>query len=313
MNPRSAQSGLQFLSVAEAADRLGMSRIKIRDAAARGLIPSQRDNENRLRLDISDVGKGDLSGGKVDQAALMNLLFDEVEELSDDMHARLAEIDALRSIADRQADALDKAASQIEQDAADKARLSDLLERALAHLEGREGNDDNARLADVSGRALNALEATEDRLESSLSQNARFDALLERALEYAAAGKAAGETEAKAMGETADRALAMLDDVIGGAEKSHNATNRALQMLDVAIRDAEQSQQAVARTGDMLDRALQAGERLEGEIAERDRKIETKTATVEKVLEMSERAVALAGSNDASPRKRSFWQWLIGR
>ena len=292
MNPRSAQSGLQFLSVAEAANRLGMSRIKIRDAAARGLIPSQRDNENRLRLDISDVGKGDLSGGKVDQAALMNLLFDEVEELSDDMRARLAEVDALRSIADRQADALDNAASQIEQDAADKARLSDLLERTLAHLEGREGNDDNARLADVSGRALNALEATEDRLENSLSQNARFDALLERALEYAAAGKAAGETEAKAMGETADRALAM---------------------LDVAISDAEQSQQAVARTGDMLDRALQAGERLEGEIAERDRKIESNTATVEKVLEMSERAVALAGSSDASPRKRSFWQWLMGR
>ncbi|MEP6018872.1 MAG: hypothetical protein ABJ251_10380 [Paracoccaceae bacterium] len=313
MNPHSAQIGLQFLSVAEAANRLGVSRIKIRDAAARGLIPSQRDNENRLRLDISDVVKGDLSGGKVDQAALMNLLFDEVEELSDDVRARSAEVDELRSIADRQADALDKAASQFEQDAADKARLSDLLERALAHLEGRDGNDDNARLADVSGRALNALEATGDRLESSLSQNARFDALLESALEYAAAGKAAGETEAKAMGETADRALAMLDDAIGGAEKSHHATNRALQMLDVAIRDAEQSQQAVARTGNMLDRALQAGERLEDEIAERDRKIESKTATVEKVLEMSERAVALAGSSDASPRKRSFWQWLMGK
>ncbi|MEP1884992.1 MAG: hypothetical protein ABJJ12_07460, partial [Marinomonas sp.] len=219
MNAQSAQSGLQFLSVAEAANRLGMSRLKIRDAAARGLIPYQRDNENRLRLDISDVDKGDLSGGKVDQVALMNLLFDEVEELSDDMHLRSEEVDALRSIADRQADALDKAASQIEQDAADKVRLADLLERALAHLEGSEGNDDNARLADVSARALNALEATEDRLESSLSQNARFDALLESALEYAAAGKAAGETEAKAMGETADRALAMLDDAIGGAEK----------------------------------------------------------------------------------------------
>ncbi|MEP3636046.1 MAG: hypothetical protein ABJN14_02145, partial [Paracoccaceae bacterium] len=148
------------------------------------------------------------------------------------------------------------------------------------------------RLADVSSRALNALEATGDRLESSLSQNARFDALLESALEYAAAGKAAGETEAKAMGETADRALAM---------------------LDVAICDAEQSQQAVARTGDMLDRALQASERLEGEIADRDRKIESNTATVEKVLEMSERAVALAGSSDTSPRKRSFWQWLMGK
>lgn len=276
MNALSTRSGLQFLTVAEAAERLGVSRIKVREAAACGLIPFKRDNENRLRLDISGVGKDALQGGKVDQSALMNLLFDEIEDLSDDLRARSAEIDALSDIADRQADALDNAASQIERDAADKARLSDLL-------------------------------------ELTLSQNARFDALLERALEYAAAGKAAGESDARAMGDTADRAMAMLDKAIGGAEKSRQATDRALQMLDVAVGGAEQSQQAVVRTGDMLDRALQAGERLEGEIARKDREIERKTATVEKVLEMSERAVALAGANDAPPQRRSFWQWLSGR
>jgi excisionase family DNA binding protein len=285
---------MQFLSVAEAAERLGVSRVKVREGAARGLIPSKRDNQNRLRLDLSDL-TGDVfdrAEGSVDQTALMNLLFDEIEELHDDVLSRSAQVDALCSIANRQADALDSAASQMEQDDADKAHLSDLLARSLAHLEASEGDRGTARLADVSDRALSALEVTGDRLENSLSQNARFDALLERALDYAAIGKAAEAADAKAMGATADRAL---------------------QMRDGAISDAEKSHQTVARTGDMLDRALQAGERLEGQIAERDREIENKTATVEKVLEMSERAVALAGAHEPAPHKRSFWQWLVGK
>lgn len=293
MNAHSSHSGMQFLSVAEVAARLGVSRVKVREGAARGLIPFKRDNQSRLWLDISDL-TGDVFGraeGNVDQTALMNLIFDEIEELHEDVFSRSAEIDALSSIADRHADALDSAASQMEQDAGGKARLSELLARSLAHPEASEGDRGNARLADVSDRALSALEATGDRLETTLSQNVLFVALLESALEYAAIGKAAGATEAQVTGPTVDRALQMLDRAIGDAEKSH---------------------QSVARTGDMLDRALQAGERLKGQIAERDREIENKTATVEKVFEMSERAVALAGANGHAPRKCGFWQWLLG-
>lgn len=294
MNARSIPSGLQFLSVAEAAERLGVSRVKIRDAAARGLIPSQRDNENRLRLDLSGSTADALSGagGAVDQAALMNLLFDEIEELNDDLRAQAADVAAFQGIADRQATALDAAATRLEQDAREKAQLSDILERALQHLETGDGTGDSARLADVSERALTALEATGDRLESSLSQTARFDALLSRALDYAAAGKAADAGDAEAMGATAERAMAL---------------------LDAAMTEAETGRQAVERTGDMLDRALQVGERLEGQIAERDREIEAKNATVEQVLEMSERAVALAAVDAPPPPKRGFWQWLMGR
>jgi hypothetical protein len=122
---------MQFLSVAEVAERLGVSRVKVREGAARGLTPFKRDNQNRLWLDISDL-TGDVFGraeGYVDQTALMNLNFDEIEELHEDVFSRSAEIDALSSIADRHADALDSAASQMEQDAGGKARLSELLER----------------------------------------------------------------------------------------------------------------------------------------------------------------------------------------
>ena len=294
MNAHPSTSGLQFLSVAEAAERLGVSRVKVRDAAARGLIPSKRDNENRLRLDLSGLQAEALDGAgrRVDQTSLMNLLFDEIEELHDALEGRTAEVQALRGIADRQADALDEAALRIERDAADKARLSDLLERALAHLETGTQSGDTVRLADVSERALTALEETGDRLEDSLSQTARFDALLERALEYAALGRAADGADAAAMGATAERAM---------------------KMLEAAVSEAETSRRTALQAGDMLGRALQAGERLEQQIAARDREIETKTATVEKVLEMSERAVALAGAEAPTPRRRGFWHWLTGR
>lgn len=286
--------GLQFLSVAEAAERLGLSRIRVREAAARGQIPCKRDNENRLRLDLSGLTADDLErgGDRVDESALMNLLFDEIEDLNDDLAARRAQADAMRCIADRQAEALEDAADRMERDVLEKARLSDLLERALAHLEAGGGVGENARLADVSERALSALEATGDRLEDSLSQTARFDALLERAMDYAAIGKTAGAEDVDAMNATAERAMQLLDNAIAGAEANRETAQHA---------------------GDMLGRALQAGERLEQQVAERDREIATKTATVEKVLEMSERAVALAGVEKPTQAKRGFWRWLTGR
>lgn len=291
MTNSSSPSGLQFLSVAQAAEQLGISRLKIREAAARGLIPSQRDNENRLRLDLSALDHIDFDkeGNQLNQSALMHALFDEVEELHEDLGARAAEVAALRDIADRQADALEAAADQMEKGAFDRKQLEELLDRALAHLEAPNQNSVDAQLAEVSDRALTALEATGDKLEASLSQTARFDALVARAVDYAAASKEAGATDARAMGATAERAM---------------------QMLDVALQEAELSSQTAQKTGQMLERALDTGERLEQQVAMRVQEIETKNATVEKVLEMSERAVALAGSEAPAPRKRSFWQWL---
>ena len=294
MTSPSRSSGLQFLSVAEAAAQLGLSRVKVREAAARGLIPSQRDNENRLRLDLTalDPAKLEQKGKRLSQTALMHALFDEIEELHEDLGARTAEVESLRDIADRQADALEGAATRMEQVAADKAQLQGLLERALAHLEDTENSEGNARLADVSDRALTALEETGDQLEESLSQTARFDALVSRAVDYAAASREASEADMLAMETTAERAM---------------------HMLDSALKEAEGSRAAAAKTGQMLEQAMHQGERLEQQIALRDEEIETKTATVEKVLEMSERAVALAAVDGTAPVKRTFWQWLMGK
>ncbi len=105
----------QFLPVAAAAERLGVSRLKVREAAARNLIPSRRDNENKLRLDLSGTPLPDLSEigirSDVPPAMLMDVLFDELEELHAELAGAAVERSALRDLADRQAEALDRALS----------------------------------------------------------------------------------------------------------------------------------------------------------------------------------------------------------
>ena len=206
MSKNDTSRGQEFLPVAEAAERLGVPRLKVREAAARKLIPSRRDNQNKLRLDLSGTSLPDLrkakSDGDTPPEMLMDLLFDEIEELHADLADAAAERSALRDLVGRQADALDRAAERMERDAGQKARLSSLLERALNHLE---------------------------------------------------AGAAATDV-------TADRTTTI--------------------------------------------------ERLEKEIAERERVIEDRNAAVEKALQMSERAVALAAETEVSVRK-GFWRRLL--
>ena len=47
------ESHLSFLSLAEAAARLGVSRLKLREAIAKGVVPARRDNEGRWRVDLT--------------------------------------------------------------------------------------------------------------------------------------------------------------------------------------------------------------------------------------------------------------------
>lgn len=292
MTTQVTQPGLQFLSVAEAAETLGVSRLKIREAAAKGVLPARWDNEKRLRVDLTGITAEQIETSKksVSQSALMDLLFDEVEELHEALLSRDAETDALKGLAERQAAALDDAADRMERDAAEKARLSELLARARAHLEREPAVQGDDRLTDISERALQHLETTGDRLESALAHSGRMDQLLDRAIALAETGKADGAEQTAAMGE---------------------ATERAMQMLGRAMSEIEAGRHATARTGDMLDRALQAGERLEGKLAVREQEIKAQGQALDKALAMSERAVALA--NTAPPRKRSFWHWLRGQ
>ena len=268
--------GLQFLSVAEAAARLGLSRLKIREAAARGLLPAQRDNQGRLRVSLAGLtgAQLDLSGQGIDGAALMGLLFDEVEELYEALLIGEAEIEALKALAARQAQALDQAVERIEQDAAEKSRLVDLLARALDHLEAQPGPQREQKLARLSERALQHLEATGEQLESAVAQSGRFDQLLARAVALAEASKAEGADKAAALGEAVERAM------------------------------------------EILERALAAGGWLEEKLAAKDQEMKAQDRALAQALAVSERALALAGgqpSQRRSPRQgfwQGFWQWV---
>lgn len=284
---------LQFLTVAEAAARLGVSRLRLRDAAARGLVPSKRDNEGRLRFDLAEVTEAPpgADGPPLAADALLDILFDEVEELQAELSTRDDEVAALSALAARQDAALDQATAALEAKAAAEARLGALLDRALSHLEADA--DARERLAAVTARALSHLDGAGEGLERSLAQTARFEALLARALDLAEAAGGADGAEAQALAAAADRAIGLLDG---------------------ALARAEAEQEKGARAEAMLERALAAGERMERDLAARTAELDKQKQTVEAALAVSERAVALAGAGAKTPPapRRGFLRRLFG-
>ena len=286
-----ANIGLQFLSVIEAAEALGVSRMRVREAATLGAIPSIRDNKGQMRIDLSALSapfepperKGEIPAG-----VLLDILFDEIEDLQLSESDAQREVAMLQGLAGRQAEALDRAEVMLDVEAEQKTRLIGLLDRAMEKLEARAASE--ARLANVTDRAMDALEASAGKLEQAVSQSARFDSLLERALEYAAIAEGASDEKTRVMAGTAERAMAILDQ---------------------AMAEAENGRDAVDRIGAMLDRALAAGEQMEREIANRYAVIESRSAAADRALELSERAMALAGQDGAAPQK-GFWRRLFG-
>ncbi|QBF32005.1 hypothetical protein CFI11_12345 [Thalassococcus sp. S3] len=288
MVKRRADDGLHFLTVDEAAEVLGQSRLRVREAVARGLLESRRDNEGRLRVDIPDAPRLISEVGapaKADLApdAVVSFLFDEVEELEATLSAKDVQIARLSGLVEGQGAALEQAEAALTASEGSAGRLAEVLDRALAHLE-----DDTiviGRLQDVSGRALDHLEHVSAELDQSLAQTARFEELLARAVALA-------ETrEDGRLGEAADRAFALLED---------------------AVACAEAAQAAEAKGADMLGRALEAGERMQVEIKAREARIAEQQETIETTLSMSERAVAVAALAAKQPQKKGFLRRLLG-
>lgn len=289
MTKPSTDDGMQFLTVQEAARALGQSRLRVREAVARGLLKARRDNEGRLRIDLTDDPQAAVTAGQsgvpeLAPDAVVGFLFDEIEELETVLSDRDARIAVLSDLLERQAEMLDRADTALNAAEENQTRLSALLDRALSHLEA--DGDATERLAGVSDRALTRLESVGDELETSLGQSARFEELLSRAVEIAE-----GAGEPGAMGTTAARAMSLLGD---------------------AVTRAEAGQAAADQTGAMLGRALAAGERMQREIASRDAQITHQQETIESALSMSERAVELAAKADTPLPRKGFWRRMLG-
>jgi len=173
-----------FLLLAEAAARLGISRLKLREAIAKGVITARGDNEGRLRADMSglpDDLAGALSARAAPPEALIEALFDEIEELTAERDAAEAGIERMSGLLDQQCAALERAATLAEARAAEVDRLGQVAAAALAaaeiaadRAEAVQAVADRAvGLADRSTGALGATQAAaradHDRLEAALA------------------------------------------------------------------------------------------------------------------------------------------------
>ncbi|MFN6978809.1 MAG: hypothetical protein ACK4OP_11835 [Gemmobacter sp.] len=211
-----------FLPLADAAARLGLSRLKLREAIAKGLVAARRDNEGRLRVDLTAV-PGDLRAAIAatpgDPAALMGALFDEIEELSGDLADTRAANDRLIRLAGGQADALDRALAAVEARAGERDALASVADRALAAADEAAGRA--TAVQQVADAAFAALDRAAGALERQAAETARLKeqaasqaeaiaghegrldrlfALSEQALEAAAKARAAPSIIARVFG-----------------------------------------------------------------------------------------------------------------
>jgi hypothetical protein len=281
MGSEHTETGHHFLPIGEAAKLLGLSRIRLREAIAKGLLPARRDNEGHLRVDLSAVPSdldARLAGQAIEPAELLDTLFDEVEELQAMLAGRDADIERFKSLLDRQDTMLERS-----------MELNERANRGRPQTEPAEEGSSKA-LADVSDRALRMLDDVTNRLETTMEHNAQFRQLVERALALSEVAASASDNR--------------VEELSGAAE-------RAMNLLDRALQDGESKGEVTSHLTGMLDRALAAGQHLEGQVNEKTETIRRQEKLVGKMIGMSERALGIAGS--VQPRRRRWLGWLTGR
>ena len=189
-----------WLSLDEAAARLHVSRLRVREAIVAGVIPGRRDNRGFWRVSLDDatrVGER-IAAIKIAAPQAVELLFDEVEEVTALLGERRAEVQKLTAIVERQQDLIERALRLAETDAAkppsvpvdlftaQSERSHALLDRALTDLQTR-----NADFVKVTGLLDRAM-ATATQLDAEAARQAaiskRQRALLDRAFAIAQAG-----------------------------------------------------------------------------------------------------------------------------
>ncbi len=269
-----------FLTVEEAALRLGTSRLRVREAVARGMLSARRDNEGRLRVDLPERGHLPPAGAALEPDAVMGFLFDDIEEMEgaiSDRDAQLARLSGLLARQDAalgQAEAaLTRADAALAQAEAGKARLAGMLDRAFGHLEALAEREQ--RLAGVSDRSLAALEAALGQAEMKEQRVSQMAGILERAMHLAEQGQGTQDV--------AERAMTLLDDALARAEAARAAEAEARERGDAARQEA-------AALSDSL---------------------KSREVTLDRTLALSERATALAETGAPAARK-GFWRRLLG-
>jgi excisionase family DNA binding protein len=187
-----------WLSLDQAAERLGVNRMRVREAIAAGVIGARRDNRSLWRVslaaDVDDV-KERMQEIRMKPAALVEMLFDEIEELNADLAERDSSLKRLHAVAARQQGMLARALAVAEKsenpgESKDHDRLADLNERSLRLLETAVGklagrDADIAKLTNLLDRAFKNISGLEGEVERHVEVAERQKSLLERLFEIA--------------------------------------------------------------------------------------------------------------------------------
>ena len=161
-------NGQSAVSVAEAAAGLGVSTLRVRAHLRAGTLAGYRDNHGHWRVRLDGAALPALAG-TADEAAITELLIEELLELRD-AQAETAETAArLRQVIERQQDLLDRALTLHEagKPASDEAPLATLdravglAERAVLRAEADSAQAVQKLRArdELLDRALNLLES----------------------------------------------------------------------------------------------------------------------------------------------------------
>jgi hypothetical protein len=184
-------SGDAWLSLDEAAERLGVSRLRVREAIAAQAIAARRDNHGFWRVSLSDeaaVSMRRMGGTRVDPQQLVELLFDEIEELNGLMAERAVNEERMAALLVRQQSLMERAMALAEQptepdlDAARVIKLNErsqqLIEQTLAKLEGRDS--ELSRLTGLMDRALATVAGLDAEVTRQAELAQKQQTLLER-------------------------------------------------------------------------------------------------------------------------------------
>jgi hypothetical protein len=184
-------SGDDWLSLDEAAKRLGVSRLRVREAIAAQAVAARRDNHGFWRVSLAggtDASIRRMGERGVDPQQLVELLFDEIEELNGLLAERAVNEERMAALLARQQSLIERAMALVERPSEpglDPARVIELnersqqiIEQALAKLEGRDS--ELSRLTGLMDRALATVAGLDAEVARQAEVAQKQQTLLER-------------------------------------------------------------------------------------------------------------------------------------
>jgi len=264
------------ISVREAAERLGISSVRVRHYLRVGRLAGFRDNRGHWRISTPLTSVDELRAGPtidISAADAADLLVDEIIELKDILAERDGQLARMGALLERQQGALEDAAriagkERTERRAAEAriAQLSDALSRALAVSEealtkAARAEDMNAALRADLSHTSNELARTVERLNQAEAQNKSLGQTLERALELLDAStarlalvKESRERVDGFLAESVQQVEALNTEKAAAAEllaRREAALERALKLLERMV-EAEQRARELRNSGQSL-------------------------------------------------------------